>query len=217
MLLEHQKDKMIEYIVAQNPDDRILKRASELLAQGKIISFPSDTNWLLVCDVFQSDAVMKIYQAKQINPHHHFSLLCGDLKSVSEVALLSDLTFRWMKRLIPGPYTFVLEANKKVSKSLKASRRDHEVGVRIPDCSLLRALAKFYTGPLLSTNIHPSMLGLSEEDAIYAVLIEEELSHLVSMILDPGETAFVGPSTILDFRVDGAPQVLRYGSGQVPF
>ncbi|HAZ11461.1 MAG: threonylcarbamoyl-AMP synthase [Bdellovibrionales bacterium GWA2_49_15] len=208
---------MIEYIVAQNPDDRILKRAGEFLAQGKIISFPSDTNWLLVCDVFQAEAVRKIYQAKHENPHHHFSLLCGDIKSVSEVALLSDLTFRWMKRLIPGPYTFILEANKLVSKSLKASHRDHEVGVRIPDCGLLRALAKFYPGPLLSTNIHPAMLGVSEEDIIYGLLIEEELGPLVSMVLDPGETTFVGPSTILDLRVDGAPQVLRYGSGPVPF
>ena len=208
---------MIEYIVAQNPDDRILKRAGDLLAQGKIISFPSDTNWLLVCDVFQSDAVKKIYQAKQINPHHHFSLLCGDIKSVSEVALISDLTFRCMKRLIPGPYTFILQANRLVSKSLKASHRDHEVGVRIPDCGLLKALAKFYSGPLLSTNINSAMLGQGDDEVIYGLLIEEELKHVVSMVLDPGETDFVGPSTILDLRVDGAPQVLRYGSGPVPF
>jgi len=211
---------MIEYIIPHNPDDRILKRAGTLLKEGKIICFPTDTNWLLVCDVFSPKAVESLYKVKGEELDHHFSVLCTGISEASQIALIHNNGFRWLNKMTPGPYTFIFEANKKIVKAVKASHRDHEVGIRIPDCPIVAALARSFPCTLLSTNITPSMVGLSAEQDhhdIYSVLIEQELGTAISMILDPGEVSFLGPSTVIDFREENQPVLIRQGAGGLPF
>ena len=117
---------MIEYIFPHNPDDRILKKASSLLKAGELVVIPTDTSWVLLADPFHKGAVEKLYRAKNEEKSHHFSLLCEDISSASELAHISDKAFRLIRGKVPGHYTFIFDATKKMIKSLKASGADPE-------------------------------------------------------------------------------------------
>jgi len=206
---------MIEYLVTQNPDNRILGRVAKSLADGQLICFPSDTSWLMACDPFNAKAVERMYRIKNEGQDHPFSLLCSGIKQSTQVAMVDDYAFNYMRTRVPGHFTFILPALKRTAKALKASRREHQVGIRIPPCPIFIHLSKVFEGPLLSTNITTDLLGLEEEAFIYPILIEEELGREFATILDPGEYEFCGPSTIVDLSAPGESMVLRQGAGKV--
>lgn len=204
---------MIEYILDSNPDDRILKRARDFLKEGKLVVVPTDTNWVLLGDPFQKAAVEKLYRLKKEEKSHHFSLLVDSISTASELAEISDAAFKLIRNKIPGHYTFIFGATKKMTKVLKASKTDHQVGIRFVPVNFIKVLLELYGGPLISTNIHEGLMGrefLPEE--IYSFEIEERLGGQVSLIIDPGEPVFVGPSTIYDLR-DEEFVIIREGKG----
>jgi tRNA threonylcarbamoyl adenosine modification protein (Sua5/YciO/YrdC/YwlC family) len=139
---------MIEYIIAQNPDDRILKRCSDLLTQGKLLCLPTDTNWVVICDPFNKDAVEQLYRLKGESPQKHFSLLCSDISMASELAIIENQAFKLLKKLVPGHFTFIFNASKMITKYLKASKTDKEIGIRI----LVLSKAIFFTFVLIKLN-----------------------------------------------------------------
>lgn len=204
---------MIEYILNSNPDDRILKRAIDSLNSGEIIVIPTDTNWVFVGDPYQKKAVEKLYRIKGVDSDHHFSLLLDSISRATEVAEISDSAFRLIRNKVPGNYTFIFNATKKMRKFLKASKRDQQVGLRFVPVIFIQKLLEFYKGPLISTNIReemfPNKTSLKE---IYSFEIEEVLGHEVSMIIDPGDSVIKGPSTIYDLRNDEF-QLIREGVG----
>lgn len=206
---------MIEYLIPQSPDERILKKASELLAAGSLVAFPTDTNWVVACDPYSKIGVEALYKFKGETKTHHFSLLCDSISNASELANISDSAFKMIHRRVPGHYTFIFEAKKSITKALKASKTDHQVGLRFVPSKIVTKLIELYGKPLITTNILTSQLGLSEGEDVYGYLIEEVLSHQIGLILDPGEYEFVGPSTVIDFTVDGQPEVIREGAGDV--
>lgn len=204
---------MIEYVIAQNPDDRILQKAAKLLDAGDLICFPTDTNWIVACDPEAKDAVAKLYKFKGESPQKHFSLLCDTISRASELAVIDDSAFRIIKPLIPGHYTFIFEATKKMAKTLKASKVDKEVGIRFIPNLLVNKLIETFGKPLLSTNITPVQMG--QEPPFYSYMIEDALRGQVAMVIDPGEFEFVGRSTMLSF-VNGVPELIRQGEGPWP-
>lgn len=204
---------MIEYVIAHNPDDRIIEKACEVLRAGEFVVLPTDTSWTILADPFQKKAVEKLYRLKGEEKSHHFSLLCVDFAKASELAHISDSAFRLIKRHIPGHYTFIFEASKKMIKALKASKTDHQVGLRFVPDDLVNHLLNAYGSSLLCTNIGENILGReSAGDDVYSYELEEILRGKVSMIIDPGELNFVGPSTIYDLR-EGQGLCLREGAG----
>jgi tRNA threonylcarbamoyl adenosine modification protein (Sua5/YciO/YrdC/YwlC family) len=206
---------MIEYIIYQNPDDRILKKACHFLEKEGLICLPTDTNWIIVADPYKKDAVEKLYQLKKEEKKKHFSLLCDSISRASEVAIISDSCFKLLKRAIPGHYTFILKASRDIQKVLKASKTDHEIGLRFIPNKVVNKLIEMYNKPLLSTNLTPELLDINEDDSVYSTLIEEsQISHFISMIIDPDEINFVGKSSIISF-VNNAPEVLRVGAGDI--
>ncbi|MEC7276842.1 MAG: L-threonylcarbamoyladenylate synthase [Bdellovibrionota bacterium] len=208
---------MIEYIFPHNPDDRILKKASSLLKAGELVVIPTDTSWVLLADPFHKGAVEKLYRAKNEEKSHHFSLLCEDISSASELAHISDKAFRLIRGKVPGHYTFIFDATKKMIKSLKASKTDHQVGLRFVPQPYITELLKVHTSPLLSTNIDSHLLGRPlEEGEVYSYELEEALKSTASLIIDPGELDFVGASTIIDLR-DGHEDLIRLGAGEPLF
>lgn len=207
---------MIQYIRPENADDRILEMACQCLKEGELIALPSDTNWLILCDPTKKNGVQKLYQLKNEEKLKHFSLLCDSLKSANEIAVVDSQTFRVMKRLVPGHYTFILQARKKVMKNLKASKTDHEVGVRIVPIPWINRLIEQYGEPLMSTNLTHEMLNMEPDEQVYGYLIEESLQHELAMVLDPGEYDFVGQSTILNFADENAENLVRLGAGPWP-
>lgn len=207
---------MISYVIAENPDDRVLQRASELLKEGKLVCVPTDTAWVVVCDPFNKKGVEALYRFKGVSPLKHFSLLCDSISKASEVASISDSAFRMIRGKIPGHYTFIFEATKKITKAVQASKTDHQVGVRFVPQKIVNSLLDIHGDVLLSTNISNEMMGLEEDELFYSFQISERFPSGIDMIIDPGEYEFAGSSTIVDFSQDDAPVLIREGAGEWP-
>lgn len=204
---------MIDYVVEHNPDDRVLSKASQILRNGGLLCFPTETNWIVVADPYNKTGVEKLYRLRPIENTKHLTVICAKFQEAMEIAFIDDGAFRLMKKVIPGPYTFIFNAQKKITRYLKASKVDHQVGIRFPPSKLCQKLLETYGEVLLSTHVNHEMLG-EEDDSIplYSAQIEDSFSHLIDLIIDPGEYEFIGPTTIVDYT-SGEPEVLRVGAG----
>lgn len=204
---------MIEYVVEHNPDDRVLTRASQILRNGGLLCFPTESNWVVVCDPFNKNAVDKLYRLRHIENTKHLTVMCASFQQAMEIAFIDDAAFALLKKVIPGSYTFIFEAQKKITKFLKASKVDHQVGIRFPPRNLCRTIMSSAETPLLSTHItHDMIEGADPDYPLYSALIEDHLGNMIDMIIDPGEAEFIGPTTIVDFT-SGVPEVQRVGAG----
>lgn len=205
---------MIAYVQSHSPDNRVLENAFRILKSGGLIAFPTETNWVVVADPAEKKGIDRLYQLRHVDNTKHFTVLCSSFKRATEIAQIEDHAFALMKKVIPGPYTFILPAQKKIQKFLKASKTDHEVGVRFPPNKLCLSLIDAYDGILISSHINHEMIE-AEDDGIplYSALIEDNLGHLIDLIIDPGEYEFLGPTTIVNFT-EGVPEVVRVGSGK---
>lgn len=207
---------MIEYVVEQNPDDRILTKASQILNSGGLLCFPLETNWVAVCDPFKKAGIEKLYRLRHIDDTKHLTILCDSFHKASEVAYISDGAFRLIKKVIPGPYTFIFEASKAITKLLKASRVDKQVGIRFPPSNICRKLIEVHGQVLMCSHVSIDMFDLDEEVddyPIYGAMIEDKFSNMIDMIIDPGEYEFIGSTSIVDFT-SGEPEIIRTGVGE---
>ena len=207
---------MIEYIIPENPDDRILRKASDFLKEGKLVAFPTDTNWIAVCDPFTKKGVEKLYSLKNEGKLKHYSILCDYLSRASDIAVIHNSAFRLLKKKVPGYYTFIFEAKKKITKAVQSSKTDHEVGIRFPPGILVNKLIEAHDGILMGTQLDHDFFNIEEHAEIYGYQVEEMVGGKIELILDPGETHFVGSSTIIDLKVDGHPELIREGVGEWP-
>jgi len=209
---------MIEYVVEHNPDDRVLQKASQILRNGGLLCFPTETNWVVVADPYNKQGVDKLYRLRHVDNTKHFTVLCESFQKAQEVSHIDDAAFRLLKKLIPGSYTFIFEAQKKITKFLKASKSDKEVGIRFPPVALCRRLLEVHGDVVISSHLTPEMLEVEEDGMpLYGILIEEYFGSKIDLVLDPGAYEFIGNSTtIIDFT-NGAPELVREGAGKIPF
>lgn len=203
---------MIEYVVEHNPDDRVLKKASDILRRGGLVAFPTESNWVVIADPYNKQGVDRLYSLRHEENTKHFTIMCPSFQRAMEIAFITDSAFALMKRVIPGSYTFILEAQKKITKFLKASKYDHQVGIRFPPRNLCRSILKAHDDVVISSHISHDMLEIEEGSFIYSALIEDHFDNLIDLIIDPGEIEFIGNTTIVDFT-SGEPEVLRVGAG----
>lgn len=208
---------MIEYVIAHNPDDRILKKASDILHSGGLICVPTDTNWQVLASPYNKDAVEKLYLLKKENQSKHFSLLCSNISMASELANINDKAFRLLNKITPGHYTFIFEAKKKIAKIIKATKTDKEIGIRFVPSVLIEKLIETHEDALISTNLSAHMVDTMDDGAIYSYMIEEKFSHLFQMIIDPGEVEFAGMSTIINLMDEDHFDLIREGVGDFSF
>ena len=198
-------------IYEENPDPKRIRQAVEVLRNGGVIIYPTDTVYGLGCDITNLRAVEKICRIKGINPKkHNFSFICADLSNIAEYTrVTSKPVFKMMKKALSGPFTFILEANTQVPKILHSNKKT--VGIRVPAHNVPRLIVEELGQPLLSTSIR-------DEDEVleYSTdpeLIFEKYEHLVDLVIDGGYGQNVG-STILDCIGDEV-EVLREGLGQL--
>jgi len=204
---------VIEYVIEHNPDDRILEKAKRLIESGGLLCFPTETNWVVACNPFDKKAVDKLYRFRHIENSKHLTVLCSNFSHAMEIAFIDDGAFSLMKKVVPGPYTFIFEAQKKITKFLKASKIDHQVGIRFPPLKLTRTIIEKCGGILLSSHLSHDMIEEADPNfPLYSALIEDHFGHLIDLIIDSGEIQFVGPTTIVDFT-SGEPEIQRVGAG----
>jgi tRNA threonylcarbamoyl adenosine modification protein (Sua5/YciO/YrdC/YwlC family) len=201
---------MLLQIHPKNPDERKIKIIVDCLKKGGIIIYPTDTVYGMGCDIEHPEAIEKICQIKKINPQKaQLSFLCNDLSHLSEYTKsISTPLYRFLKQYLPGPYTFILPASKKVPKLLRTKK--DTVGIRVPDNEICKAIIHELGRPILSTS-----LPISEDDEIMSdpELIYEKYEHLVDFVIDGGD-GNVLTSTVVDCTVS-PPEVIREGAGEI--
>ena len=189
----------------QTPQLRFINKAVEILKNGGVIIYPTDTVYGIGCDIFNKDALERIFRIK--NDTKLFSFVCNDLKDIAKYARVSDYAYRTMKHLLPGPYTFILPAAKLVPKTLWSKRRT--VGIRVPNHAVTLKLVQELGNPIIST----SATNGSGEIVMDPIEIRNVFNNKVDLMLSAGNLNGM-PSSVIDLS-DEAPEVLREGAGDV--
>jgi tRNA threonylcarbamoyl adenosine modification protein (Sua5/YciO/YrdC/YwlC family) len=191
-----------------NPEQRKLEEVVEVLRDGGLVIYPTDTVYGLGCDIFKPKAIERIARIKGVRPEKaNFSFICYDMSHLSEYAKVSTQTYKIMKKALPGPFTFILPATSAVPKLLNNNKKT--IGIRIPDHQIPRLLVDLLGNPIITSSIH-------DEDHIieYSTdpeLIYERYANLVDVVIDGGYGNVVA-STIVD-AVDDVFEVVREGLG----
>jgi tRNA threonylcarbamoyl adenosine modification protein (Sua5/YciO/YrdC/YwlC family) len=198
---------MRNVINPDNPQLRLVRHVVDCLEQGGVVVYPTDTTYGLGCDIFNPKGIKKIYQIKQRDPRKPFSFICSDLAEVSNYAEVSNFAFKILKRHLPGPYTFILEASKVVPDSL--TTRQKTVGIRIPDNAISRLIVKELGHPLVTTSAN-----ISGEDVIQdPEMIDERMERMVDMVVDGGVS--MGTESSIISLIGDRIEVLREGAGDL--
>ncbi len=204
-------NEMLLKLYEKNPDPKVVHKVVEILREGGVIIYPTDTVYGIGCDITKARAVERVARIKGIRPDRaRFAFICSDLSHLSDFAShVDNSTFKLMKSCLPGPYTFILNASSQVPKSIKHKRKT--VGIRIPDNNIILEIVRQLGNPILTTS-------LKEDDQILEYptdpeLIYEEYQDLVDAVIDGGYGGII-PSTIIDCSGD-EPVVLREGLGEV--
>lgn len=193
-----------------HPQQRLLARAAEIVAGGGLLVYPTDTTYALGCQIGDKAALERIRQIRRLDKHHHFTLACRDLSEIAAYARVSDQDFRILKRLTPGPYTFLLTATREVPRRLVHAKKK-TIGIRVPDHPIAQGLLEILEMPMMTTTMQlpGDLTPLADPEEI-----RERLESAVDAIIDGGSCGLV-PTTVLDLTGD-QPEVTRQGVGEFP-
>lgn len=198
---------MLLEINPENPQPRLIAKVVQTLKDGGVVAYPTDTTYGIGCSIFSKKGIERIYTIKQRDRKKPFSFICADISEIARYAKVSNYAFKLIRRLLPGPYTFVLEANSIVPDLLLTKQRT--VGIRIPDNAICLAIVKDLGAPIVTTSAN-----LSGEDPIgNPWQVEGDLGKLLDIVVDGGDlTADVSSVVSL---IGDVPVVLRKGVGDV--
>jgi len=188
-------------INADNPQQRLINRVCTVLEEGGVIVYPTDTFYGIGCNLFNKKGIQLIYRLKNRPLKKPFSFLCDSLKELSHYALVSNYAYKTMKRLLPGPYTFILEGTRMVPKIMLTRRKT--VGIRVPDNKICLAILRTFGRPIISTS------------AVFddPQSIKEAYGSFLDVIIDGG-VLYQSPSSVVSL-IDDIPEVIREGKGDV--
>jgi tRNA threonylcarbamoyl adenosine modification protein (Sua5/YciO/YrdC/YwlC family) len=193
-----------------NPQPRLIRQAVAIVRAGGLIAYPTDSCYALGCHIGDKDALERIRRIRAADRHHHFTLVCSDLKQVAHYARVDTWQFRLMKAATPGPFTFLLPATRETPRRLQHPQR-RTVGVRIPDHPVPRLLVAELGEPLMSSTL---WLPGDELPLTDPLEIRARLEHQLELVLDAGACG-VEPTTVVDLAVS-PPVVVRQGKGVLP-
>lgn len=198
---------MAQYFVinAENPQTRLVKHTVEILREGGVIAYPTDSSYALGCMVGFKDAQDKIRQIRGLDDSHLFTLVCRNLSELATYAQVGNSQFRLLKANTPGAYTFVLKATKEVPRRLQHPKRS-AVGIRVPNHAVVQALLEELAEPLLSMTLQ---LPEDDEPLNEAWEIRERLEHSVDLVIDSA-ISLAGLTTVIDLT-ETAPVLIRQG------
>ncbi len=189
-----------------NPQKRLIDQVVDLLRQGAVIVYPTDSGYALGCQIENKQALDRIRTIRRIDDRHNFTLVCRDLSEISTYAKVDNTIYRLLKSSTPGAYTFILEATREVPRRLQSRRKT--IGIRVPDNAIVQALLEGLGEPLMSTTLILPGETIPESDPYE---IRQSLEHAVDLIIDGGYGSFE-TTTVIDLTGD-VPEVVRRGLG----
>ena len=199
---------MIIKLYEKNNNPKDLARIVEVLEEGGIIIYPTDTMYAMGCHALKERAIERICKVKGIDPRkHNLSIICYDLSNISEYAKVDNTTFKLMKRNLPGPCTFILNTGSRLPKIFKNRK---EVGIRVPDHAVIREICQLLDAPILTTTL-PLEAGEDIEYITTPELIAEKFGGEADIIIDGG-IGGVEPSTVVNCT-EGEAEIVRQGKG----
>ncbi|ARD42729.1 L-threonylcarbamoyladenylate synthase [Actinomyces gaoshouyii] len=190
-----------------NPQARLITKVVEWLRSGALVAYPTDSGYALACAPGNKEGLDRIRAIRQLDDKHNFTFVCADFAQVGPLAIVGNNAFRLIKRLTPGPWTFILKGTKEVPR-MTLNAKKHTLGVRIPEHPIAQALVAEFGAPILSSSLIRPGRTVPES---HGWEIEEGLGHLVDVVIE-GEVASVEPTTVVDLTSD-VPEVVRQGSG----
>ncbi|NUR94050.1 MAG: threonylcarbamoyl-AMP synthase [Kribbellaceae bacterium] len=190
-----------------NPQPRSIRQVVEILGEGGLIAYPTDSCYALGCKMGNREGIDRIKDIRHLDDRHHFTLVCRDFAQLGQLVRLSNSVFRLVKAATPGAYTFILPATKEVPRRLWHPRKQ-TVGVRIPDHVVAQALLAEVGEPIVSSTL---LMPGEEEPMTQGWQIRDELDHFLDAILDSGDCG-VEPTTVVDLSGE-EPEILRVGAG----
>ena len=200
---------MLLHIHQDNPNTREIKKVIECLKNGGVIIYPTDTVYAFGCDIYNKKAMERLCRIKGVDiKKHNLSFVCYDLSHIADFTRqLENSTYKLMKKALPGPYTFILNASSSIPKLFKNKKR--EVGIRIPDNNIAREIVKELGNPIVSTSVKDNDMVI--EYSTDPKLIHEYFKKQVDLVISGGYGKST-PSTIIKCT-DGLPKILRKGKG----
>lgn len=194
-------------IHAVDPQPRLIRQAAQILRDGGVIVYPTDSCYALGCHIGDKAAMERIRALRQVDARHHFSLVCSDLSEIATYARVDNRQFRLLKAATPGAYAFILEASREVPKRLQHPSR-RTIGLRIPDHPVVRALLAELNEPILSSSLilPGDEVPLNDPDEI-----RERLGRQVDLIMDAGACG-IEPTTVVNLS-GPQPEIIRVGKG----
>ncbi len=198
---------MLIGINPDNPQGRHISQIVTLLKKGGVIAYPTDTFYGFGCDIMNKKAIEKIYALKQRDRTKPFSFICPDLKDIATYAKVSNVAYRHMKRLLPGPYTFVLGGTKMVPKIMLTKRKT--AGIRVPDNKIALGLVRELGNPILSTS------ATAPDGEVFGdpSFIHDHFGKRIDAVIDGGPVPG-SPSSVISL-IDDEPEIIRYGAGNL--
>ncbi|KQU68705.1 MULTISPECIES: L-threonylcarbamoyladenylate synthase [unclassified Phycicoccus] len=190
-----------------DPQPRAIGQAVQLIRDGGLVAYPTDSGYALGCALGNQDGKDRIAAIRHLGDKHHYTLVCADFAQLGQLVHIDNSVFRAIKAATPGSYTFILPATKEVPRRLLHPKKK-TVGVRIPDNRVVQALLAELGEPILSSTL---ILPGETDPMTEGWLVKEELDHQVDAVIDSGECG-TEPTTVVDFS-DGAPEVVRIGAG----
>lgn len=189
-----------------------MKQAVDMLRDGAVVAYPTDSAYALGCHIGDKKALDRLRRIRRVDDKHNFTLVCRDLSEISAYAKVSNTVYRLLNAFTPGPYTFILEATRDVPRRLLHPKR-RTIGIRVPDNKIVQALLDELGEPILSTTLILPGQTLPMTDAEE---IRDKLEHEVDLIIDGGPCR-IEPTTVVSL-VDDQPVVIRVGCGDpTPF
>jgi len=199
------------HIHSDNPQSRLIKQAAEIVRAGGLIVYPTDSSYALGCHLDDKRAVDRIRRIRKLDRHHNFTLVAHDLKQLSQFAKIDNEQYRLIKRLTPGPYTFILNAKRLVPNRLVHPKR-RTIGVRIPQNNIVSELLLELGEPIMSSSlILPERRNAMADPDEIRLLLE----HDIDLVIDGG-LGSIDPSTVIDWHGSNI-KIVRQGAGDISF
>lgn len=200
------------HIHPDNPQSRLVRQAVNIIRQGGVIVYPTDSGYALGCHLGDKDALQRIRQIRRLDENHLFTIVCRDLSELSTYAKVDNQVYRLLRAFTPGPYTFILTATKEVPRRLIHPNRK-TIGLRIPDHVIALSLLEALEEPMISTTL---ILANEETPMIEPEAMREVLGKSVDLIIDGGNCG-IEPTSVIDLTEE-KPKLIRQGKGDVtPF